>query len=266
MGSKGAVAVLGAAAVVGVYAAWRETQRKEAQQQAVIMPAGYVTGGAQQKLAALQQGGGQGGGGGGGLRSALVGWGVDTLFDAISRNGWLGGSKGKTDRPATSGGLGGLVRDTLPTGATNTNSAPTGGGIGNRLMRDLMRDFGFTRAQAAGVVGNLDHESDGFKGLQEYNPIVKGSRGGYGYAQWTGPRRRQFEAWAAQNGHSDLSTYEANYGFLKYEMSQTWEKRAVDRVKQTNSVEDATKVFQDTFLRPGIPHTSSRIQRAQGYV
>lgn len=260
MGKRGAVAILGAATVVGVYAAWRETQRQDAERQAVIMPAGYVTGGAQAKYAAMQ-GGNQGGGGD--MRSALVNWGVNTLFGAIERNGWLGGGKGKADVPASSGGW---VRDTVPAGASNTNAAPTGGGIGNRLMRDLMADFGFTRHQAAGVVGNLDHESDGFRGLQEYNPTVKGSRGGYGYAQWTGPRRRQFESWAAQNGYSDLSSYDANYGFLKYEMSQTWEKRAVDRVKATSSVEDATRVFQDTFLRPGIPHTKSRIDRAKGYL
>lgn len=263
MSKKGAIAVLGAAAVVGTYAAWREVRRQEAEQQATVQPAIYQTGGAQQKLAAIQGSSTQGGGGGD-MKSALIGWGVDTLFGAIERNGWFGlGSKDQGNSGVSSGGF---WRDTLPTMPANTNSAPSGGGIGNRLMRDLMADFGFSREQAAGVVGNLDHESDGFKGLQEYNPIIPGSRGGYGYAQWTGPRRREFEAWAAKNGHSDLSTYDANYGFLKYEMTQTWEKRAVDRVKQTNSVEDAAKVFQDTFLRPGIPHTQSRIQRARGYL
>lgn len=259
MGKRGAVAILGAAAVVGVVAAYRETKRKDAEQRAVIMPAGYVTGGSKAKLAQMQQGSGQGGD----MKSALIGWGVDTLFGAIERNGWLGGGK-KTDQGGSS--WGGIIRDEPPGLPANTNSAPSGTGIGKRLMNDLMADFGFTKTQAAGIVGNLDHESDGFEGLQEYNPTVKGSRGGYGYAQWTGPRRRQFESWAAENGYSDLSSYAANYGFLKHEMTQTWEKRAVDRVKQTNSVEDATKVFQDTFLRPGIPHTKSRIDRAKGYI
>lgn len=259
MANRGFLAVLGAGVVVATYAAYRDTKQKNEQQQAIIMPAAHVTGGAQAKLAAMQ---GDGGGQGGNLKSALIGWGVDTLFGAIERGGWLGG--GKTDQGADS--WGGLVLDKAPGLPANNNSQPSGTGIGKRLMNDLMADFGFTKAQAAGVVGNLDHESDGFEGLQEYNPVVKGSRGGYGYAQWTGPRRRQFEAWAKQNGYSDLSSYQANYGFLKYEMTQTWEKRAVDRVKQTRSVEDAAKVFQDTFLRPGIPHTQSRIDRARGYL
>ena len=128
-----------------------------------------------------------------------------------------------------------------------------------------MRDFGLSKNQAAGVVGNLDHESGGFQYMQEISPAVAGSRGGWGYAQWTGPRRRDFEKWAADRGLNP-SSYEANYGFLAHEMTNTWEKRVVPRLKRTNSVEDATRVFQDVFLRPGIPQTDSRIARAGRYV
>lgn len=120
MGKRGALAILGAAAVVGTYAAWRETKTKDAEGQAVIMPAGYVTGGSQAKYAAMQQGGNQGGGD---LRSALVGWGVDTLFAAVDRNGWLGG-KGKTDQPASSGGW---KLDQVPGAPANTNAPPKKG-------------------------------------------------------------------------------------------------------------------------------------------
>ena len=57
--------------------------------------------------------------------------------------------------------------------------------LGPRLMRDL----GLTDLQAAGLLGNLGHESGGFRQLQEVAPAVAGSRGGWGLAQWTGPRR-----------------------------------------------------------------------------
>lgn len=261
MSNKGVLAVLGAASVVGIYAAWRETKKAEQVEISYIQPAGQLTGGSKAKLAAWEAAQPKRS-----AKDALIGWGVETLFGAIENGGWLDGLGGKKGgSPATSGGW---VRDQVPGLPSNTNSAPgaSGTGIGKRLVNDLMADFGFTKPQAAGVVGNLDHESDGFKGLQEYNPTVAGSRGGYGYAQWTGPRRRQFEAWAAEQGHSDLSTYEANYGFLKYEMTQTWEKRAVDRVKRTSTAAESARVFQDTFLRPGIPHTSSRIKRAEGYL
>jgi hypothetical protein len=44
----------------------------------------------------------------------------------------------------------------------------------------LMRDLGLTDIQAAGLLGNLGHESGGFRQLQEIAPAVPGSRGGWG--------------------------------------------------------------------------------------
>ena len=136
--------------------------------------------------------------------------------------------------------------------------------IGNKLMSDLMRDFDLTPAQAAGMVGNLDHESGGFASLQEIDPTVEGSRGGYGYAQWTGPRRRAFESWATENG-LDPTSYEANYGFLKHELTATPEGAVIDKLRGTSSPDEAARVFSETFLRPGIPHMDSRVARAGNY-
>ena len=60
------------------------------------------------------------------------------------------------------------------------------------IMADLKRELGLTHEQAAGLVGNLGYESAGFKALQEGRPIS--GAGGFGYAQWTGPRRTQVHA------------------------------------------------------------------------
>ena len=60
------------------------------------------------------------------------------------------------------------------------------------IMSSLMTDFGFDATQAAAVLGNIGHECAGFQLMQEVNPIG-GGRGGYGWCQWTGPRRRQFQ-------------------------------------------------------------------------
>lgn len=145
--------------------------------------------------------------------------------------------------------------------------------IGAQLMHDLMRDFGLQKHQAAGVVGNLSHESGGFKSLQEIKPLIPGSRGGFGYAQWTGPRRRQFEAWVAARG-LDPRSYAANYGFLKHELTNTEERRVLPRLRSAKTVDEATRIFSgssqrgnswDGFLRPGIPHMASRYTRARGY-
>ena len=63
-----------------------------------------------------------------------------------------------------------------------------------KLMDDLKSQFGMTTEQAAGFVGNLWHETGGFKFMQELKPTVKGSKGGLAFAQWTGDRRDDFES------------------------------------------------------------------------
>ncbi|MBE0436739.1 MAG: hypothetical protein IBX56_13140, partial [Methylomicrobium sp.] len=146
----------------------------------------------------------------------------------------------------------------ISSGDASPSVGPESGDIGSRLMNDLMRDQGLTKEQAAGVVGNLMHESAGFKKMQEVNP--RGGRGGYGYAQWTGSRRKQFEAWAAQKGLS-VDSYEANYGFLNHELMGS-ENRSLRALKKTSSVAESTRVFHDTFERSGIPRMDSRIRNA----
>ena len=132
-----------------------------------------------------------------------------------------------------------------------------------RIMRDLMRDQGLTREQAAGVVGSLGGETGGFRHMQEIKPVIPGSRGGYGWAQWTGPRRRAFEAWTKARG-LDPNSYEANYGFLQHEMNTT-HKREVERLKRARTAEEATRIFTGSaaskkgFLRPGTVHLKRRL-------
>ena len=125
-----------------------------------------------------------------------------------------------------------------------------------RIVNDLMKDFGLTRVQASAFAGNLASETDGFRSLQEYKPIVKGSAGGYGFAQWTGGRRKAYEKWADEKG-LDPSSYEANYGYLKEELSNTQKgtienigKNTIKRLKNIDNIEDATVFVQDYYLRP----------------
>ncbi|WP_319568271.1 phage tail tip lysozyme [Cohaesibacter marisflavi] len=117
-----------------------------------------------------------------------------------------------------------------------------------RLMTNLQKDLGLTKEQAAGLVGNLAHESAGFKTLQEISPTVRGSRGGYGYAQWTGPRRRQFEAWTKEKG-LDPTSYEANYGFLKHEL-QTNYNGVLRDLKVDDTLKEATRTILHDYESP----------------
>lgn len=151
--------------------------------------------------------------------------------------------------------------------APNAPQQMDAGAIGSRLVQDLSRDFNLTPAQAAGVAGNLAHETGGFKHMQEIQPMIPGSRGGYGFAQWTGPRRRAFEAWTAENG-LDPNSYEANYGFLAHELKNTPEGAVLGPLSQAQTPDQAAEVFSNQFLRPGIPNIGSRVafanQFAQG--
>lgn len=102
---------------------------------------------------------------------------------------------------------------------------PSGVGVtfekrGGWVVNALAKQYGLTLNQAAGIVGNLGFESMGFKTLQEIKPMISGSRGGYGWAQWTGLRRRNFEAWCRARSLKPSSD-EANYGFLCQEMDGT---------------------------------------------
>lgn len=137
--------------------------------------------------------------------------------------------------------------------------------IAHRLMGDLQRDFGMTPQQAAGVVGSLAFESGGFRTLQEQGVPY---RGGWGYAQWTGPRRTAFDNWVRQNG-LDPSSYEANYGFLSQEFRDPLFSRWLQPVYGATDTASAARDFTGSadaatgFLRPGIPHIEQRIGEAQ---
>lgn len=126
-----------------------------------------------------------------------------------------------------------------------------------QVIAGLSRDLQITPQQAAGIVGQLGYESAGLQAINEQNPVIPGSRGGFGWAQWTGPRRKQFEAWAAQN-NMDVTAPQANYGFLVHELTNTPENRVLEQIRQAPDAQTAGRVFTDVFLRPGIPAYDKR--------
>lgn len=125
----------------------------------------------------------------------------------------------------------------------------------------LMKDLGITRVQACGVWGNTGTETGGFRHLQELNPTVAGSKGGYGWMQWTGPRRRAYEAWCKKN-NLNPSDDESNYKYLVYETLNI-ETKSLIQLRKTTTVEAATETFMLLNLRPGVKHLSDRIRWAR---
>lgn len=125
----------------------------------------------------------------------------------------------------------------------------------------LMKDFSFSDEDAAAVFGNAGAETEGFKYFQEISPVVPGSAGGFGWFQWTGPRRRAFEAYCARN-KLDPRSDEANYAFLFVELTGS-EKKAVPAVKAASGLYNKTVAFEKSFERAGIKAYDKRYKYAQ---
>lgn len=109
---------------------------------------------------------------------------------------------------------------------------------------------------AVGIVSRMAAESRLDPGINEAAPVVPGSRGGYGLNQWTGPRRRQYEQFAANRGvrFDDL---DAQLDFTVWELANT-EKAAGDALLRAQTPEEAARIYMERFLRPGIPHRDMR--------
>ena len=134
--------------------------------------------------------------------------------------------------------------------------------IAPRLMKRLIEEKGLTPEQAAGVVGNLGHESAGFTAYEEGAPNRYGTRG-VGWAQWTNtpgsPRRTMFENWAKKHGlnprdpaTSERYLFEGDPEFAG----------AIAAVKKTGTSSEAMKTFEAKFERAGVKHYASRQQYA----
>lgn len=101
---------------------------------------------------------------------------------------------------------------------------------------------GWSKEQAAGIVGNLDYES----GLDHTNN--KGDNGtAYGIAQWRGDRQTLF--YRIFGKPIQRSTYEEQLSFVNYELNNN-EKAAGDALKKASNIDDATKTFMNSYERP----------------
>lgn len=132
------------------------------------------------------------------------------------------------------------------------------------IMAQLMGDFPISAEDAAAIVGNLGHECAGFTLLQETKPVVAGSRGGYGWAQWTGPRRRAYEAYCARTG-KDPASDEANYAYLWIELKgiEGSEGKAIEKTRAAKGLDAKVEAFELAFLRAGVKHYPSRKKYAR---
>ena len=119
---------------------------------------------------------------------------------------------------------------------------------------------GLARPVAEGIVASMNSESGLDPTINEKNPVVAGSRGGFGLAQWTGPRRIAFERWASDNG-KDVNDAQAQVDFTMSEFAGP-ERKAYDALIQSPDAQSAAATFTNQFLRPGVPNMEARVNDA----
>ena len=121
-------------------------------------------------------------------------------------------------------------------------------------------DRGIPLHLARGMVANMIAESGLNPGVNEAAPVVAGSRGGDGVNQWTGPRRRQYEAFASDRG-TDLADPNTQLDFTLWELQNT-EKSAWNALQAAPDEVTAARIYSERFLRPGVPHLDRRLSEA----
>lgn len=136
----------------------------------------------------------------------------------------------------------------------------------NTIVGNLRKDYGLTREQAVGAVGWMGYESGNMSVMQEYGH--SGTNSGWGWAQWTGPRRTAFMNYAAAN-KLDPASDEANYGYLKHELD-TSHAYTLPALRKATTVEEANRAWGEGFegMREGgkgVPAFKEHAQRAALY-
>lgn len=108
----------------------------------------------------------------------------------------------------------------------------------NQIVNFFMNK-GLTKNQAKGIYGNIMQESGG-----KHNIVSRDGHNSYGLAQWTGTRKARLFSKYGTN-----PTVNQQLEYLWSELNST-EKGALNALRNTSTVEDATKVFMQKFERP----------------
>lgn len=134
-------------------------------------------------------------------------------------------------------------------------SLPQGGNAS--AIRQGLVARGLPEHVADGFVLNMQDESGLNPGINEQNPTVPGSRGGFGLAQWTGPRRDALESYAVNAGRP-VGDAETQLDFLMSELAGP-EKAAAQSIMSTRTPGDAAAAIASDFLRPAPEHLERRV-------
>ncbi len=143
---------------------------------------------------------------------------------------------------------------------------------------DFFKSKGLTDEQAAGIVGNLDHEAPGLDPEQ----LQIGGGPGHGIAQW-GANKASMDRWsrkpgdnvvdfAANQNEGGAAASSGTFAFgssptsLQTQLDFTWWELnngyGINALKKQTTVDGATKSFEKTFEAAGKPEMPDRYARA----
>ena len=118
---------------------------------------------------------------------------------------------------------------------------------------EFFQSKGLNAFQAAGIVGNLIHES----GL---NTTIKGDKGkAFGIAQWHPDRQKGLKELAKSRG-TDISDFNTQLEYVWQELNST-EKTVLDKLLKSKNTQEATMAFM-SYERPGNPQFQKRLNHA----
>jgi len=169
---------------------------------------------------------------------AFVDMGSISWVDKMGKaTGWLLDKLGIRDQVDKALGLG--------TPAQGGSSTSGGSGAPRGRKVDAVAFFqrmGWSRDQAAGIVANLQHESN-------MDPRAVGDGGkAYGVAQWHPDRQRNFERWSGKSIRD--SSLEEQLAFVNYELTRGAEQRAGALLRATTNAAQAGDVVSRHYERP----------------
>lgn len=178
---------------------------------------------------------------------------LDTLNEKIGALGLLG-DVGKEVQEAI-----GILNQPEKTATKETTARGKGRGRGRVGPQDViggLQGRGIPTHIAEAFAMNIQDESAFNTSVNEANPTVPGSRGGFGLIQWTGPRRKGLEAFAEAQG-KPADDLDVQLDFLVQELGGT-ESAAWTRISAASTKEEAAALILNEFLRPAESHRESR--------
>ena len=158
----------------------------------------------------------------------------------------------------------------------STSASTTGStGIYSGTIQEKFWQFfvaaGYTKQAVAGMMGNVQHESNFDSSLIEQTPGPSNGEG-FGLIQWSYGRKTRLIELAAEQGR-EVTDVQFQFEFLNIELNESgnwlsvWADYPFDTFKSTTDITYATEAFCWMFERPAVAsaNISGRIEYSKKY-